>query len=56
MKVINGIQIVTLEINPQQWAVIQTGLQELAFKIAQPVLADLFRQVAEQSQPPKTTE
>lgn len=49
MKIVNGVQIVSIEINPQHWSVIQAGLHELPFKIAQPILADLQRQVVEQS-------
>lgn len=51
MKIVNGVQIVSIEINPQHWNVIQAGLQELPFKISQPVLAELQQQVLRQSQP-----
>ncbi len=53
MKIVNGVQVVDLEISAQQWQVIQAALQELPFKVAQPVLADLQTQVIKQSQPPK---
>jgi hypothetical protein len=49
MKVVNGVQVISIEISAQQWQVVQAALQELPFKIAQPVLADLQRQVIEQS-------
>ncbi len=52
MEVVNGIQIVTIKINPTQWQAIQEGLTGLAYKVAAPVLQELTMQVVGQSQPP----
>lgn len=56
MKVVNGVQIVTLEITPQVWNTIQAGLNELPFKISAPVLQDLTTQVVRQTSPPPAPE
>lgn len=51
MKIINGVEIVTLEVDGPTWSIIQTGLNELPRKISEPVLQALTRQVLMQSQP-----
>jgi hypothetical protein len=51
MKMINGIEIVTLDIDGPTWGIIQSGLNELPRKISEPVMQALTRQVLAQSQP-----
>jgi hypothetical protein len=51
MKVINGIQFITLDVAASDWQVVVAGLNELPRKISDPVLQRLAAQVAEQSKP-----
>lgn len=52
MKIVNGVQVVTLEVNAGVWGVMQKGLALLPYGEVAAVLGDLFRQVSQQSQPP----
>lgn len=51
MKIINGVEMVTLQIDGPTWSVIQNGLNELPRKVSEPVMQALTRQVIAQSQP-----
>lgn len=52
MKVVNGVQVVSLEVNPTSWNAIQKGLALLPYGEVAGLLNDLAQQVVQQSQPP----
>lgn len=56
MKIVNGVQIISLEVDPQTWNVIMAGLNELPRRHSEPVIQNLTRQVTVQTQPPPVVE
>lgn len=48
MKVINGVQFISLDVDANDWALIQGGLNELPRKLSEPVLQRLVKQVIAQ--------
>lgn len=56
MKVVNGVEVITLEVDVQAWNVIQAGLQELPMKLAAPILQKLSMQIMQQAAPVKAPE
>jgi hypothetical protein len=53
MKVVNGVQIISLDMDAQTWNVILAGLNELPRKISDAVVQNLQAQVVKQVSPPQ---
>jgi hypothetical protein len=52
MKVVNGVQMISLDVDAQTWVLIQQGLSELPYKLSASVLGALGQQVLAQTQAP----
>lgn len=55
MKIVNGVQIISLDVDAQVWNTILAGLNELPRKLSESVVQALTAQVVKQAQPGKPT-
>lgn len=55
MKVVNGVQLVSLDVTAPQWVTIQKALIKLPYEDVAPILAQLSQQILEQSKSAEET-
>ena len=41
----------TITLNAPQWQAVVTGVEELSYRVAQPILSEILKQIHEQQQP-----